>query len=160
MDKKRSLKSGKRESKPPATLDQFKMVDNLGDGAYSKVYKVKRLADGKEYALKMVLLKNLSDKEKENAINEVRNRAKMADLTPGLTKDQFREKVRRERVLELTLEDMRQIDLMRWGQYPQRIIDNPDFRNGELFYVQGREYFPIPQVEVDTNPNIVQNPGY
>ena len=40
------------------------MVDNLGDGAYSKVYKVKRLADGKEYALKMVLLKNLSDKEK------------------------------------------------------------------------------------------------
>ncbi|MDG1912278.1 MAG: RagB/SusD family nutrient uptake outer membrane protein [Flavobacteriaceae bacterium] len=95
-----------------------------------------------------------------NAINEVRNRAKMADLTPGLTKDQFREKVRRERVLELTLEDMRQIDLMRWGQYPKRIIDNPDFRNGELFYVQGREYFPIPQVEVDTNPNIVQNPGY
>ena len=48
------------------------MVDNLGDGAYSKVYKVKRLADGREYALKMVLLKNLSDKEKENAINEVR----------------------------------------------------------------------------------------
>ena len=30
------------------------------------------MADGKEYALKMVLLKNLSDKEKENAINEVR----------------------------------------------------------------------------------------
>jgi len=48
------------------------MIDSLGDGASSKVYKVKRLVDNKEYALKMVLLKNLSDKEKENAINEVR----------------------------------------------------------------------------------------
>jgi len=95
-----------------------------------------------------------------DAINKVRARADMAALDASLTKDQFREKVRRERVLELTLEDLRQIDLMRWGQYPQRILDNPDFRNGKLFYVTGREYFPIPQIEVDTNPNIKQNPGY
>ena len=47
-------------------------MNSLGDGAYSKVYKVKRILDGQEYALKMVALKNLSDKEKENAINEVR----------------------------------------------------------------------------------------
>ena len=44
----------------------------MGDGAYSKVFKVKRLVDGIYYALKMVELKNLSDKEKDNAINEVR----------------------------------------------------------------------------------------
>lgn len=48
------------------------MISSLGDGAYSKVYKVKRVADAQMYALKMVQLKNLSDKEKENAINEVR----------------------------------------------------------------------------------------
>jgi NIMA (never in mitosis gene a)-related kinase len=36
------------------------------------VYKVKRKVDGKLYALKMVILKDLSDKERENAINEVR----------------------------------------------------------------------------------------
>ena len=36
----------------------------LGEGAYSKVYKVKRLADGLEYALKKVKLQSLSDKEK------------------------------------------------------------------------------------------------
>ena len=93
-----------------------------------------------------------------DAINKVRARATMADLDASLTKDQFREKVRREHI-ELTLEDLRQIDLMRWGQYPQRILDNPEFRNGNLFYVQGREYFPIPQVEVDTNPNIKQTLG-
>ena len=48
------------------------MVSSLGDGAYSKVYKVKRVRDSQFYALKMVALKTLSDKEKENAINEVR----------------------------------------------------------------------------------------
>ena len=33
---------------------------------------MKRIADGDEYALKKVKLNHLSDKEKENAINEVR----------------------------------------------------------------------------------------
>jgi NIMA (never in mitosis gene a)-related kinase len=36
------------------------------------VYKVKRIQDGIIYALKKVRLNHLSDKEKENAINEVR----------------------------------------------------------------------------------------
>lgn len=47
-------------------------MNKLGDGAYSKVYKVKRQSDGQLYALKMVILKNLTDKEKNNAVNEVR----------------------------------------------------------------------------------------
>lgn len=53
-------------------MNQFKIISNLGDGAYSKVYKVKRIIDGNLYALKMVEMRNLSDKEKDNAINEVR----------------------------------------------------------------------------------------
>lgn len=36
------------------------------------MYKVKRLEDGLEYALKKVKIQNLSDREKENALNEVR----------------------------------------------------------------------------------------
>ena len=44
----------------------------LGEGAYSVVYKVKRLVDSNIYALKKVKLLNLSDKEKQNALNEVR----------------------------------------------------------------------------------------
>jgi len=36
------------------------------------VYKVKRSEDGMEYALKKVKINNLSDREKENALNEVR----------------------------------------------------------------------------------------
>lgn len=45
---------------------------DLGDGAYSSVYKVRRAEDQAVYALKKVKMLNLSDKEKENALNEVR----------------------------------------------------------------------------------------
>ena len=50
----------------------FNLTFFLGEGAYSSVYKVKRRSDGEVYALKKVKLLNLSSKEKENALNEVR----------------------------------------------------------------------------------------
>jgi NIMA (never in mitosis gene a)-related kinase len=48
------------------------LINVIGEGAYSSVYKVIRMADQKEYALKKVKLLNLSEKERENALNEVR----------------------------------------------------------------------------------------
>ena len=48
------------------------MSVSVGDGSYSSVYKVQRIEDGLTYALKKVKIKNLSDREKENALNEVR----------------------------------------------------------------------------------------
>lgn len=53
-------------------LNDFKQIAPLGEGAYSSVYKVVRLADKAIYALKKVKLPSLSDKEKQNALNEVR----------------------------------------------------------------------------------------
>lgn len=44
----------------------------MGEGAYSTVYKILRKTDGKEYAIKSIKLANLSDKERENSINEIR----------------------------------------------------------------------------------------
>lgn len=54
------------------SLKDFQILSRLGEGAYSSVYKVKRLVDGMEYALKKVKMGNLSEKEKQNALNEVR----------------------------------------------------------------------------------------
>jgi len=54
------------------SLKEFTVVSKLGEGAYSSVYKIKRVCDDNEYALKKVKLMNLTDKEKENALNEVR----------------------------------------------------------------------------------------
>lgn len=53
-------------------MNNFQLQKKLGEGAFSVVYKVKRLSDNLEYALKKVRMTNLSLKEKENALNEVR----------------------------------------------------------------------------------------
>ena len=60
-------------------MKEFVILNKLGDGAYSIVYKVKRLSDNKDYALKKVKLGKLTDKEKENALNEVRILASLED---------------------------------------------------------------------------------
>ena len=41
-------------------LNEFEFQAKLGEGAYSSVYKVKRLSDNEIYALKKVKLMNLS----------------------------------------------------------------------------------------------------
>ena len=43
-------------------MKKFKIIEKLGVGTYSTVYKVKRQSDGKNYALKKVKLPNLSAK--------------------------------------------------------------------------------------------------
>ena len=43
----------------------------LGKGAYSIVYKVRRISDGKIYALKKIEIGKFTQKEKDNALNEI-----------------------------------------------------------------------------------------
>ena len=65
----------------------------LGEGAYSSVYKVRRLSDGIEYALKKVKLMNLSEKEKLNALNEVRILASIRNVNIIGYKEAFLDEV-------------------------------------------------------------------
>jgi len=37
-------------------MNQFQILQKLGEGAFSNVYKVRRIADGHEYALKQVTI--------------------------------------------------------------------------------------------------------
>ena len=50
----------------------FKIIKKLGEGAFSKVYKVQRIMDNQIYALKKVQITNLSEKQKCNSLNEIR----------------------------------------------------------------------------------------
>lgn len=52
--------------------DKFQTLQALGRGAFSIVYKVKRIEDAQIYALKKVSLKNLKPKDVQNALNEIR----------------------------------------------------------------------------------------
>ena len=54
------------------SIKGFVILAKLGEGTFSVVYKVRRLSDGKEYALKKVTMGKLNKKEKENSLNEIR----------------------------------------------------------------------------------------
>ena len=48
------------------------LINKIGSGAFSEVYKVVRKSDKTTYELKKVKMQKLTAKEKENALNEVR----------------------------------------------------------------------------------------
>lgn len=53
-------------------MQGFEVMSKLGEGAYSNVFKVRRKADDRIYALKQVKVLTLNEKEKSNALNEIR----------------------------------------------------------------------------------------
>ncbi|MDR3694850.1 RagB/SusD family nutrient uptake outer membrane protein [Mucilaginibacter sp.] len=98
-------------------------------------------------------------------IQQVRDRANLANLatiSPGMTQSQMRDQIAHERFLEFSLEGHRFDDIVRWGwlQDPAKLAwlksRDPEFNT----YQPGREYLPIPLGELQTNPNVVQNPTY
>lgn len=93
-----------------------------------------------------------------NAINLIRHRAGLDDLSPGLTKDQFRDSVYVERRLEFAFEQIRWFDLLRTKRLVSDLKKYEDKVNiSEKYYL-----LPIPQKEVDINPALQghQNPGW
>jgi NIMA (never in mitosis gene a)-related kinase len=54
------------------SLKDFDYVKELGKGAFGSVSLVRRKADGNIYAMKKVKINQLSKKEQDNALNEVR----------------------------------------------------------------------------------------
>lgn len=74
-------------------------------------------------------------------------------LPPVITTDQqaMRAAIQHERHVELGFEMHRFFDLVRWGVAAERL---------EKFQLGKHEVFPIPQTEIDLNPQLVQNPGY
>jgi hypothetical protein len=99
-------------------------------------------------------------------VDRVRQRAGLQSLSvikPGMSQAQFQQQIMHERVTELTGESVRWNDLARWGYFDDaaKIAElrarDPEFAN----FVLGRNKFmPIPQSEIDINPNLVQNENW
>ena len=53
-------------------MNGFTILNKLGEGSFSTVLKVQRKKDGSIYALKKVRFSKLNEKEKSNALNEIR----------------------------------------------------------------------------------------
>jgi len=108
--------------------------------------------------MKAEALNNLGNtSEAEAPLNKVRQRAGLSDIS-GLTQSEFKERVLNERRMELAFEGQRWFDLIRvddgqWGLDFLHSIGRVNASSKHLL-------LPIPQKEIDTNPNLVQNPGY
>ena len=63
-----------------------------------------------------------------DAVNTIRQRSGMPKLPTGLTKEQFRDRVRNERDIELAFEDHRLYDIRRW-----RIAENDGVMQGSFY---------------------------
>lgn len=97
-------------------------------------------------------------------INLVRKRARFdgtdyVNAVPdyeGLSQDQMRQAILEERKLEFVAEGQRWFDLARMQQLEEKV---PEAKPGVT--PTAKHYrFPIPQREIDLNPNISQNDGY
>jgi tetratricopeptide (TPR) repeat protein len=94
-------------------------------------------------------------------VDRVRARAEMVALSvakPGLSQIDFLNQLKHERIMELSGEGWRFADLARWGDLsPALAVRDPEFTN---FVVGKHELYPIPQGDIDLNPNLTQNSLY
>lgn len=91
-------------------------------------------------------------------VNRVRARAGVGALAAGLTQAGMRAAILRERLLELGLEHARWLDLKRHNLLsPALVANDSEF---SFFVPNKSEFLPIPQSEVDLNPNVNQNTGW
>jgi hypothetical protein len=104
-------------------------------------------------------------------LNRVRERA-FGDKSgnfDGLSKEQFRAKILDERRLEFPIEGHRWFDLVRTGTFIQRMKEHSAYeadvaeKNKTDIAANIKDYMtlmPIPQRELDLNPELTQNPGW
>ncbi|GAA3580601.1 RagB/SusD family nutrient uptake outer membrane protein [Snuella lapsa] len=100
-------------------------------------------------------------------INQIRNRAGLADLTSATVTNQaeFRLAIENERRWELAFENHRWPDLVRTGRAVE-VMNGHETNTGgvpvTLNNISGNQLiYPVPQSEIDTNPALLpQNPGY
>ena len=93
-----------------------------------------------------------------NAINQVRSRANVANLTTGLGQSAFRDSIFQERRKEFIQEGHRWFDLVRQGGTV--LVDALHKIPAKSAASSKNTLFPIPQVEIQLNPQLKQNPGY
>lgn len=99
-----------------------------------------------------------------SAVNAIRSRAELPDLA-GLSQEEFREAVWRERWFELSFENKTWYDMARLRKaFNVNTREFEDFVGHQFSYgpvLKERELlFPIPTAEIRNNDKLVQNPGY
>lgn len=120
---------------------------------------VYRLADILLLKAEAILRKNggVATTEAVELVNQVRARAFTEnDPHPYSLSTLTLDAILQERAWELYYEGHRRNDLVRFGKFAQGDWEWYD-RSG---HGDHKNYYPIPEVQINTNPNLIQNPGY
>ena len=89
---------------------------------------------------------------------QIRKRANLDEnKTVAYNQQQMMEEIRHQCLLEFFRESHRFYDLRRWGLLKQELA-NSDKEGREFYEERKHDYFPIPQNEINANPEIEQNP--
>jgi len=108
------------------------------------------------YAEALNEINNGPDATAYDAINQVRDRARINDLTPGLSYDDFKDSLLLERRWEFVMEGHRWYDLVRFGKLKEAVLEAKPEANVKDHHI----LFPIPQKERYYNPLLTQNDDY
>ena len=92
-------------------------------------------------------------------LNQLRNR-NGHPVAPALAGPITRAIILNERLFELFGENKRRQDLIRFGGYTGRTDAASGLTGGKVASADYYVLFPIPQSQIDANPNLTQNPGY
>ena len=113
-------------------------------GNHERVYRYA------ETLLNAAELSVLLGQDPSEYLKEIRDRAKCQDT--GLTRDD----IIQERHKEFVGEGKRYWDLVRTGMAASVLkASNHEFRQND--WTESKKYWPIPQTELDKDPNLVQN---
>ena len=97
------------------------------------------------------------NQESVDLLNDVRGRAgvPLYSVSDFQSKDEFRDAILEERGWEFVSEGLRRVDLIRHGKFIEKARER-GVSNAQDYMVR----FPFPQSEINSNPNLEQNPGY
>lgn len=98
-------------------------------------------------------------------IQQIRDRANLPDREAefaSMSAAELHQELAHQRLLEFSFEGKRFDDIRRWGWLEDpNMLEQLRERDAEFRpYVAGREFYFIPQAELDRNPNMVQNNAY
>ncbi len=112
------------------------------------------------------------------AINQIRERSDLPPLETGMSQDDMRSAILRERRVELAFEEKRWYDLLRLkiaedklnipshAMVIERVGEEwvynvvPAAGGDRIFHAEKNYVLPIPQSAIDRNPELTQNPNY
>jgi hypothetical protein len=155
------------------TIHKYVIRTKLDQPGASSVnnYRILRYADVLLLNAEAKLQSGGSTAEAIGLINQIRTRAR--NMTTGGTspadysttetdKTKIMQWIMNERFLELAGEGQRWFDLRRWQMQGIITLDNAFFSSNTnmSFQLPKHLYFPIPNSELDVNPNVKQNTGY